>query len=350
MHRVVLEIVTYFVIFMVNFRYVVCDVTNMPSLPVTIIITLLLLLTVNFRAVPRALMLISIVLGFSLMKNSSALAIIDFFLLGFLLRRIPNLNRVMAANLLIMLGFVSGLFFLNQIGIISEVTWQKNGTIAHTLGFHNPNTCALYLYAIIVGLYYFSPNGTYGVIYKIVLVILSWMTYEYTLSRTCILGLVFMIICDVIFRIRVFGTKFIIYSIPLFLMSLSFYFFVNYADFGVLDVLLSGRLSYIGRGLADIGVIDWIAGFQWREDIPVDSAYATMLSACGFLGIAIHYFYYIKYVGNVQYSMANTAMIVSILLAGLTEYVFVGLNMVSIILLILILKRRGNLFYHPSRL
>ena len=164
------------------------------------------------------------------------------------------------------------------------------------------------------------------------------------------LGLGLLFLCDVFFRVKVLRSKIILYSIPIILIGVSFYLFVNYIEFGELDVILSGRLSYIGRGLANIGVVDWLIGFQWQEDIPVDSAYATLLSSCGLLGILIHYTCFIKYITTIE-NVCIIAIIISILLAGLTEYVFVGLNMVSIILLVLIQRHRtdGNL-HNSSRI
>lgn len=350
MHKSILELITWLVVFSVNFRYVFCDVADVPSLPITIVITLLLLFAVNLRAVPKSLIIIGIILSMSFLRTPAALAVLDFFLLGFLLRKIPKLDRVLFYNLVIMLMFVCGLFFLLHLGVIEEVVWVKNGIVANTLGFSNPNSCALYLYAIIVSLYYFSPKGIYGFVYKIALIIFAWGVYVYTSSRTGMLGLGLLFLCDVFFRIKVLRSKMILYSIPIILMGVSFYLFVNYIEFGVLDVILSGRLSYIGRGLVNIGIVDWLIGFQWQEDIPVDSAYATLLSSCGLFGILIHYTYFIKHIRMIE-NVCIIAIIISILLAGLTEYVFVGLNMVSIILLVLIQRHRtdGNL-HNSSRI
>lgn len=325
------------IIFLVNIRYVICNIFDIPTLPLTLLITTLLFTGINYKKIRKPELLLTLLMFFLTVLNIGALSILSFILFCFICKKLDYLIR---ANLIIMCSLLLYALIAFKLGITNDHIVENAIKIGHTLGFSNPNILSLYVYSIIITLYALTSNKNF-LIYIIIL-FLSYITYKYTGSRSCLIGTGVLILSDICIRLlpkAIIRSKWILYLFPLTLVCASIYFSLHYKEYFLLDVLLSGRLSIIGSILNNISLHQYLTGFPWPPEVPQDNAFITIISSGGLIGLWVYSYWYKKYVNYVRYlGLWSLPIILSILLYGLTEYVFVGLNMISITICLIVKK------------
>ncbi len=339
------------IIIIVNLRYVICDLFGCPTLPYTIIITLLLLVGIDYtKVVLKELLIVLLFLGITV-YHFNAIAILTFILFCYVCS--SKLKTLLLINFITMMVLIGCCVVFFMLGITQDhvaINLIKEG---HTLGFSNPNILSLYIYGFLLTLYTITPRKYIILTYAIMLYV-AFATYSYSTSRTTFIGVLCVIICD-LFIINILPKSFILskhilYLIPLILSSLSVYFCITWENYIELDMLLSGRLSIMGPVVEKASPLGYIIGFTW-PDAQRDNAYITILSSGGIAAFWLYFSYYSRYVNTLKYvGLSTLPVIMSVLLSGLTEYVFVGLNMISITLVLVIKKlfQDAEAINHPS--
>lgn len=327
------------VIFLVNCRYVFCNLFDIPSFPLTIIITLLLLLGINYKKVDKkelALVLLLVVIS---ALNPSAISILSFVLCCYVFCR--KYDDLIMINFFIITGMLLLSIIFYKLGMTHDVFIINQYKEGHSLGFKNPNSFSLYVFSFLITLYVLAPRK-YIIPFYFFMVFISIITFLFSGSRTTLFGVTVLILVDGLIHVlpkSIFKSKILLYFYPILLCGLSIYFCLEWRNFGLLDVLLSGRLSIMGSIIDKISPFQFLVGFPWPSDEAQDNAYITMLSSGGLAALWIYFSYYKRYVRVLKViGLSSLPLIFSILLTGLTEYVFVGLNMISITLILTVKK------------
>ena len=332
----------YILVIMINLRYVLSGISESSTFFFTLLINAILFLSINYARVQKKALVLFVVLGLLVVKNFASIAVLDFFLFAYIIKK-NQVCKVLYLNLLIMLFSLLIVFYFVEIGVIeNQYTYlPKVDAYSNNIGFKNPNVLSLYLYSIIVSLY-MCVCGRISVILKLLLLIISWLIYSVIYSRTAFYGVVVLLVVDIIVhsKMRFLVSRFVLNAFPILLVLLTCYFLINYTEYPILNTLLSGRLSIMGGYFVTINPIDWLLGFPWDAELQLDSAYASMISLGGFVSIVLCYIYYSKYIK--RFDSKTLPIVISFLSIGLTEYVFVGLNMASVILICIIVHGLNN--------
>lgn len=353
-HTTIKELKVIFVTFFVNLRYVYSGIwnDNIVSLCFTLIINILLFSTINYKRINKKILYISPFFIFFLLKNPSFNAICDFFILGYILDNV-NKRKIILYNSYFIIFFLLCVWIGLKIGYIKDISFYvpKSDSIVYSLGFWQSNILSLYVYALVLSIYTLLRKNIW---LDIILLYLGWKVYEYSGSRTCFIGTLILLICDITLlklKMSFLYNKYALYSFPIILIIATFYFISHYSQYPIIDILFSGRLSIMGGVFETLSIKEYLIGFNIPPDTPIDSAYFTIFAYGGFPLILFHLYFYFKYIKKGNYKR-NIPTVISILTAGMTEYVFVGLNMISIILLCIIIKDTTNdkNIFHTSRI
>lgn len=338
------------VVFLVNLRYVFIGLySNEDSIIFTFLINVFLFLSIDNKILLKNKVLIIFSVYF-LVNRISFISIIDFFLLGYALKR-HNTTTILKLNIFF-ISFFLLLILLNVVlGYLPEKVFYvpKTDSIVYSLGFSHPNIFSLYAYALLLSIYLLFKNSFF---LNVLLLISSWEIYKYSGSRTCLIGLCVLCCSDILLKLKLkcLLHDCIIICLPIFYIVITLFLLFNYQDYPLLDIILSGRLSIMGNCFSNVGLKEWILGFPVSSDMPCDSAYFTIFSYGGFFLLL----YYLKVLTkSVKFLPMNKKrlVLISILTSGLTEYVFVGLNMISIILLCLLnnkFRDERDFYYNTS--
>ncbi len=341
------------IIIIVNLRYVICNLFGYPTLPHTILITLLLLVGIDYtKVVLKELLIILLFLGITA-YHFNAIAILTFILFCHVCRsKFKTLLLINFITMMIMIGCCISFFVLGITQDHAAINLIKEG---HTLGFSNPNIFSLYIYGFLLTLYAITPRKYIILAYAIMLYV-AFAAYSYSASRTSFMGVLCVIICDLFINIlpkSFVQSKCILYLIPLILSSLSVYLCINWEEYIEFDALFSGRLSIMGSVVENVSPLGYVIGFQWPDDAQRDNAYIAILSSGGLAAFWLYFSYYSRYVNTLKYvGLSTLPIIMSVLLSGLSEYVFVGLNMISITLVLVVKKLFQDVktINHPSHI
>lgn len=353
-HTTIKELKIILVAFFVNLRYVYSGIWNdkIVSLCLTLIINILLFSAINYKSINKKILYIFPFFLFFLLKNPSFNAICDFFILGYLLVNV-NKRKIILYNSYFIIFFLLCVWIGLKIGYIKDINFYvpKSDSIVYSLGFWHSNIFSLYVYALVLSIYTLLRKN---ILLDILLLYIGWKVYEYSGSRTCFIGTLVLLTCDVTLsklKIDFLYNKYILYSFPIILIIISFYFIAQYSQYPLIDTLFSGRLSIMGRLFETLSIKEYLIGFNVPPDTPIDSAYFTIFTYGGFPLILFHFYFYYRYIKSGKYKR-SIPIVISILTAGMTEYVFVGLNMISIILLCVMLKNitNENNILHPSNI
>lgn len=325
------------VIILVNIRFSICNILEIPTLPITLIIIGLLFIGTDYTRIRKCELIITLTLIALTAINRSAISILSFLLFCFNCRE--KLRSLLWANLLVMILLFITALFLFKLGATRDHVIINAMKVGHTMGFSNPNILSLYLYAIMLTMYVVWSQKKIYFAYVIMLLI-AYLTYAYSGSRTTALGVIAIIITGVSINLlpkSIVRSSFMLYLLPIILISATFYYCIHYKDYFILDVIFSGRLSVIGKILNQLSPTQYIMGFPWPSEEPQDNAFITILASGGIMGFWVYFYLYRRYVRVVKYvGIWSLPIIVSVLLSGLTEYVFVGLNMISITLCLIV--------------
>ncbi len=117
--------------------------------------------------------------------------------------------------------------------------------------------------------------------------------------------------------------RYAISCIPLLLFIVSYYFIVNYNEYGALNVVLSKRLSYMGEFFSQFTLANFFIGKP--ATTPTDCAYFTLLTNGGILWV-IFSIITIEYAIMKNYSKINKYLpiIISTLISGIGENTFIS--------------------------
>lgn len=238
-------------------------------------------------------------------------------------------------------GVLLGLF--ENEGIV----YMKSNTITYDLGTGNANRCAsLFLSIVILSYVIFKDRNR--AIFIIFSSIIAAVSFIITGSRTTILCIIIIIVLSIIYwkiHIRNYF-KYLIAIFPILMFGLTFYLAFNLNDNKGLNEMASGRLWYIVKFTQDFTFNDWLIGAPRTIDEPLDSSYLEIIhtggiSLCIFLCIA-YYITSIKYFNLIK---PYLPIIITMLIAGLTESILLRPSDLSIIFWMLMFQ--GIIKYKP---
>lgn len=327
------QIYVLIVVFLVNIRYIYSGINEdiSFSIYITLLINILLLSCIQWNKVSYKFVLPFIASIFFIGLNISFNSIVDFFLLAYI---VPELNKrkIIQINALFSIIFIAVIYILLHLGLIKDLSYYvpKSDSYVHSFGFKQANIFSLYVFALILSVYILYKRN---ILLDSFLLGISLIIYNYTGSRTCFIGVLVLLLVDILLlcKLKFLFNKFFLYTLPIILISGTFYFLYYYYNFPELDTFFSGRLSIMGSILNTISPFNWFIGFKIPEDMPSDSAYFTILRYGGIPLLLYYMYYYFKYIKS-ETSEKRLTVVISLLIAGMTEYTFIGLNTVSIIL------------------
>lgn len=328
------------IIILVNVRYVICDIFDIPPLPITLFILLLELSAIDYRKIRRKEVIVFVALIFLIFKSFSTISLLMLFL--FVVISIKVSFKLIWVNLISISFLLLLCFYFIELGVITNVSYYSLTKECYTLGFSNPNISSLYFYSLIITFYlaYFKEGNK--IISLLFISIIAVWSFDYTKSRTVLIGslilLLSVLLCFAAPK-TIIKNKILLQGIYIGFAFCSLYFCYFCSQYPILNIILSGRLGIMGDVLKSISPIDWLLGFNWPKGIPQDNAYITMLSNGGVMGLLFYYYGFKTYIKDLHIKQLwSLPAFISVITAGLTEYIFVGLNMMSISLTLIIFK------------
>lgn len=287
-----------------------------------------LLMAVNYRKLHKEFFVIFLFVIISAL-NSAARNIFLLFLCIYILRDI-SLKKIAFLNCTFAFLVLIITFFMLQIGNLKAEMFSQtlfDNRVRWDFGFGNPNTFALFMYSLIINIYFIlTPKYKYFLFFFTVLV--SYMVYSYTVSRSFLFAiLVFFFVLLLInsgkkLRKWLFN-KNLLLTLPLLLTGFILFIAPKVEDFVFLDVLFSGRLSLYNNFLSGLSVKDYWLGTSSINEETIDNSYLHLLFEGGILCYTLFYYFYYKTIKNLDdSSFYILPVLLSILVYGLTESVF----------------------------
>lgn len=220
------------------------------------------------------------------------------------------------------------LILANNGIIVSDYLYTEkiDSGISYDLGYGNPNALGCVVFFLCCYLFLSRMNKC---ISFVAILMISLITFDYTACRTSFfLSILLLLIYVMPFNLKekIFYKNIILYLIPfmsLILLLFSWYLLDNYE---VIDLLLSGRLKYMGQ-LYEMfdSLLMFFTGVPidlGDLEFAVDNTIAYMLLCGGVCFIVIFLFQYISIVKMKIYIPLNVMIVlVLIVLSGFTEAV-----------------------------
>lgn len=262
--------------------------------------------------------------------------------------RIPIKNLVIISLLLILIQIfisIDGVL----IGIFKDncVRYVKSESYTHDLGTGNANRCAeLFFKAILFS--YLTLKSSYKYLWILFAIIVSYIGYDITGSRTTLICSVLTILLAILYWMDLFKNwmKYPISLIPILLFISTFYMSTHITEFSEINELTSSRLSYIVKFTKEFTIQDWLIGAPKTLDEPLDSSCLEMIHLGGIL---LALFFCISFansiIHNYNQDLSFMPVIISILFAGLTESIYSRPSDIAVFLWLVTLQ--SNIKYKP---
>lgn len=307
-----------------------------------IVLYCLFLLMVNYRKITWDFFYIPIYLFISIL-NPSAFACLYVFMIVYLLKNC-SLKLISYANIMVALIVVFTVYLFidsGDINVREDVYVQlDNIRVRKDYGFGNPNQFAAFCFTLITSLF-IALWEKYKKIFVAIFVSIGVAVSNYTDSRSFQLScLILTITC--VFQILRFDKnkvyKLFVLLLPFILFIYSFmfpYYDIN-DDFNAIS---SGRMILYKSLLDSVTLKDYIIGTNLVNEITVDSTYLHLIFRGGVIYLITFYALYIyAFKNKYQYIYPYLPILVSILVYGAFETLFVNCTMVSYIMIWIILS------------
>ncbi|MEN9919759.1 MAG: hypothetical protein RL662_2195 [Bacteroidota bacterium] len=261
-----------------------------------------------------------------------------------------NIRTYLSYNVLIMGATALILFLTEGMGRMTVGGVDVFIRTRHDFGFAHPNVATMYYWGLFMSLIlscYLSKYRNFLWHLLFVIFIASVYLYSETISRGFITTVVIFISVMGYYSVRstfnkqyVIGySKYILYSLPLLLTTLTVYLSLHAKEYVVLDLLLSQRLSLYGQFLNELSPIQYLIGTTSFDAITVDSSYLHLLFESGvLLYVYFMWLYYFAIKNSIkQQNFVVIAIFVSFQVYGLVESLFllpmiIGNNLFWVIL------------------
>lgn len=311
------------------------------TLWLTILMNLLLLASVDYRKVKSAFFFLPL-FSLLLVYNKEILGPINILTFVYLLRN-TSLRSLAFININLLLAFSVLMLFMHTFGIIHSKEWIMPKGVALDFGFANPNALGSFVYILMLNLYILFHNKS-KLILPILILIVTQIIYQYSLSRTAYIGGIILIIIHFLslFHLIRPSMRYLIAILPFLFMGIIFYFTLQLSIYPIINQLFSGRLTIYATMLENMSAINWLIGLQLPIGEPMDSSFLMLLFSGGltlFLLFSITFFQNtIIFFNNIK---SYLPIILSILTCGIVENIFSSASGISLIFWLLI-------FYPPN--
>lgn len=308
----------------------------------TLLLNLILLISIDYRRITKEYLIVVFFVAL-IPFNRSAISNVDLILMALLLRPFP-VKKVASIYLGVLLCFLVLWLILYYSGFLEtkELYTDKKGTF-NTYGFNNAN--GLGMFGFHIGACFFLILGRKNYLVSLILILaINQIFYGLSASRTPWMGGILFALCILLKVVGLLGYKSrnLISFLPILLTLICYYFYYNFAEFFLFDVFLSGRLSLIGGMMQKMTPINWLIGYNWDSEIPLDGSYILLLFSGGILFVILFWTIFYKAVKFHYYRLsAYIPFILAMLACGCGENTFsecTGLSVVFWSLLMLGLK------------
>lgn len=268
---------------------------------------------------------------------------IDLFLLSFILRH-DKLKSVIIINVCFIIIFVIIWQLALSFGVLNSYKMVYNKGVAYTFGFANTNGFGLLFFQIACSVFLVLKNRFY--LFQIILyALLAYLCFNYSASRTstmAIISLIFLLpFCRIDFLIR--HIRWIIAILPIILLIAVLHATIYKAEYGDINALLSGRLSYYEVFFMNMSISDFILGSPLPKGVAIDGCLIYMLLLFGILGVLIFCFlFYRSFVYKFDRIYYYVPFLISMFLYGVTESIYVKPYFISFVFWYLILNTKDN--------
>lgn len=255
-------------------KFVVQIVLDQSFVILDLLLYFLLLLSIDYRKVKVSIFFIFVLILTSLI-NPAARNIFLIFLSSYILSELKT-ETVIKINLLTsftVLAFCSFflLFGITKSEMFNQTLWDMRERWDYGMG--NPNTFALFIYSVVINMYLLFSRKSKLVILFIVIV--SYITYSYTASRT-FGGAVLLLLIAHVLRFKLSTScsfKYLLISIPVFVFFGVIYFSINVEKYTLINFLFSGRLELYGNFLRSLSLSHYIIGSPLINEETIDSSF-----------------------------------------------------------------------------
>lgn len=317
----------YLLVFLFYLKFLIQILLNVKSPWLDIPLYLLLLTSFNYRKVNLIVFGIFYFALISLL-NSAARNVFLIFLTIYTLR-IWSVRQFAIVNL-----FVSLIFFIVTVFLLyGDVLHSKifsfsllNYRERWDFGYGNPNTFALFIFSILVNSYIVFVGKFKNVILPVMLLV-GFVVYSYTGSRTFFISIIVLIIIhySIIYQNGFLLIKKTLVYFPFVVILFLLFLIFNVSDFAIVNLVLSGRLDLYNSFILKMSLLDFFIGSSIINDAEtvIDSSYLHLLFECGIFGLLIFLVSYIKMMKYIDIHMKYyLPVVVSILFYGITESLF----------------------------
>lgn len=244
-----------------------------------------------------------------------------------------SFKRYLTINFIISGVFLLLMYIINGEGYnMAGFNFMVDRKTRMSFGFNHPNVAALSYYLFIVNgllLMYFSKFKKQIPLYLLLIIPLWFYIYKMTASRSFLLSIVILYGSYFYFSIgkrinkenRFKVTSYIYIALPFLFSAMTLFFSYFREEFGILDRILSKRLTFYSWYLDTLNPMAVFFGSDTYEDFVIDSSYLHLLFEGGiFFFIGYCLFYVISTINMVNNkAWVPTCVIMSFMAYGLME-------------------------------
>lgn len=267
------------------------------SIILTLILNLFIVAAIDFKKVRYSFFTFAS-LSLLVVYNSEVLALIDILALMYILRNF-SYKYLIQINAVVLFFFILIWLYSLKLGLLHDEIFIMPKGIAHTLGYKNPNGLGKLGFQIIATLFLLSSGKGKFIVFCLVPII-NQVFYYYSASRTPWIGgyvLMFMMLCSYLRIIRPW-MRYIIAALPIILTLTIFYLAKHVNQYPEINLLLTGRLSYLSATLSQMSIINWIIGKRIPAEVIMDGSYQMIILSGGVIAFIVFWRSYINKVIN----------------------------------------------------
>lgn len=305
------------ILMLINLRQTF-NMLNLGTEWITLFILIISVLSISFKQ--SKLSLLSLFIGFILLVIQPQSFIFVQILLIVTSYSFLSVKKIAKYNLMVQLIFFSFNLFLLESGIIDEnvSTDYKKGTT--DLGYGNINTFSAYIYFILLSLYLYFYK--FKIIYPIIFII-SYIVYSLSGGRTYFVAEILLLITSCNMFLKHSISKYTLLVLPVAIVFLIIYFIYDFSLGNVaIDILLSGRLRYTFNLFSSMSLKELLFGCIQDDELVIDIAFVKMIVIGGVTSLLYFLFIYYKSYNQLSIKQQYIPIIISLLLAGISESVF----------------------------
>ena len=313
---------------------------GMETLPVTVILNVLIIASIDFRRMRKSIVLLP-VFSAMLLFNRDTLAFIDILAFVYVLRGVPVSKLIQVNAILLLFAVFYWLYALSTGLLTSEVTYEpKAQDYVSSMGFANPNGLGFFGFQIISSIYMLFRKHA-NVLLLIVCVLINEWFFDVSWSRTAWLGGIALLFVWLLSLLRVIRPwmRYLVGLLPVVLTLAIFYITLNIGSFQELNQTLTGRFSlYVGM-LSRMSLLNWLVGIQIPKGIPMDGSYMSLIFGAGIFGCVIFlYSFFRSMLKHFDKLKSFLPFLVGLLACGVAENSFSSATGLSVIFWFLFLN------------